>query len=163
MNTETGLTVTYRGTKYPVTINDFGRFQVLIEGHDVQSDRYADLDAQVQKIPRKKIAVPVIRVRRSNNEADNPEIRHGTITGRHIDGRTLLIRWADGETGQVRSYNVNDYLPALTEAQEMELMARLEIEQAAGIKVTELLDGYRSLPGVETLVIAALEADDGQA
>ena len=84
---QTGITIKWRGQEHEVGLDNDGTFWVTAGEQTLRASSVTELRAQVEAMPRKKIAVPFTTTSRTGT------VQRGIATGVHADGRKLLIRW----------------------------------------------------------------------
>jgi hypothetical protein len=115
--------IVVRGKTYEVTINSNGYFSVQIDkdrsigGNTREELRRALMKASLRKDAR--VAVPFIVVKTGS------KLRSGVASGFHAGTGKILVKWSDGTSDQLNSYEYEHYLVPLN-PEELDRLQRLE-------------------------------------
>ena len=95
-------TLRVKGVAYKIRVDDAGKW-IACPGHEVvEADSRDALGKAIEQHTRKataKIAVPFVQLL-----SDGARARRGTATGLHSGRGNILVRWSNGETGQLATY-----------------------------------------------------------
>jgi hypothetical protein len=108
------LEVLIKGTRMAADLDTAtGLFWMYVDGQKVEDESVAGLRKKAERVLRQaavKIEVPF-------STLDGGALRHGTATGLHARNRTVLVRWDDGETGQLGKFGRATAFARLTDEQ----------------------------------------------
>ena len=119
-----------RGQRFTVRLDEAGTFRAFNEAgaeaatSQTRQGLISDLSA-LTKQASAAVSVPITVL-------VNGEARHGEVTGVHAANRNFLIRWADGECGQLSAVRSSDVLGGMTEDEGREWARLTEAVLAAG-------------------------------
>jgi hypothetical protein len=97
----------FQGHTIPVSVTDSGNFSAGIDGITYQNLLRHKLEEQLRTVVKRraaKVAVPFCMP--DGMHGTGPaSIRRGTATGLHATSGKILVRWADGEAGQIGAFS----------------------------------------------------------
>jgi hypothetical protein len=129
---QTPLTVAMAGAEYRVLLDQEGTFSVVLGDQTLTSSTFHDLQKQVVEARRQtRFSLPF------SSLARGARLRHGAVTGFHARTGSLLVRWEDGTSAQMRAHELGDAMPRLSADDDAELTKLLAVRVAAAKAVED--------------------------
>lgn len=167
---DTVKSFTVKGTKVEISVNGDGEFSCRVHGEWLTADRLVDLERVARKAAGKasiKVAVPftktgTVRIVPQYGRphwASGYGVRNGVATGIHSGSGSVMVKWADGESEQLREgWRGNELLAPLT-ADEAREWAELYKAQSAATDARYKFEKKHKLKGDLTELVQQAQRD----